>query len=140
MQFSFVGVREVKADLSLKTPLQDNGCDCGIFLCAKMLSILYGLPDFLQKDMTNVRRHIALQLHRGTVYVPKYNIPKLKQLTVVESSAVCSPSAPLTQEDLDAFQLLLGLATPEPVVHFDHNVQVQEFWRTVRSASITSLD
>jgi hypothetical protein len=107
-----------------------------------MLSISHGLLDFAQKDMTNIRTHIALQLLRATVCIPEYNIPPKPYPTVTESSAIRSPTAPLTQEDLDAAQLLLGLATPEPerAVHFDHDVQVQEFQPMVRSVLVALFD
>jgi hypothetical protein len=78
--------------------------------------------------------HIALQLHRGAVHVPEYNIPTQTN-PIVDSPAIEAPSASLTQEDMDAVQTLLSLATPERAVHFDHEVQVQEFRRTVRSVS-----
>jgi hypothetical protein len=34
------------------------------------------LPHFAQKDIPNVQKHIALQLHHGAIYIPEYNIPK----------------------------------------------------------------
>ncbi len=123
----------------LKTPLQDNGCDCGAFVCAKMLSVSCHLPDFTQQDIPNVRRHIALQLHRGAVHVPEYNIPT-RPNPIVDSPAPDAPSASLTQEDVDAVQTLLSLATPERAVRFDHEVQVQEFRRTVRSVSVPVIE
>ncbi|KIM88059.1 hypothetical protein PILCRDRAFT_3754 [Piloderma croceum F 1598] len=97
-----------------KIPLQDNGYDCGAFLCTKMLDI-------------------TLQLHRGAVYVPEYNIPTQTN-PIVDSPAIEAPSVSLTQEDIDAVQTLLSLATPERAVHFDHEVQVQEFRQTIRAS------
>ena len=104
-----------------------------------MLSVSCHLPDFTQQDIPNVRRHIALQLHRGAVNVPEYNIPTQTN-PIVDSPAIDAPSASLTQEDMDAVQTLLSLATPERVVHFDHEVQVQEFRRTVRLVSDLAID
>ena len=83
--------------------------------------------------------YIALQLHQGTVHVPEYNIPAPTN-PIVDSPAINAPSASLTQEDMDAVQTLLSLATPERAVHFDHEVQVQEFRRTVRSVSDSVID
>ncbi|KIM76885.1 hypothetical protein PILCRDRAFT_634021 [Piloderma croceum F 1598] len=119
------------------TPLQNNGCDCGAFLCANMLSVSFGLPHFAQKDIPNIRKHIALQLHRGAIYIPEYNIPK--PLPVPVSA---------TQEDINAAQVLLSLGTPTPeppererhAVRFDHEVQVQVFRRTVRASGTRDGD
>ena len=83
--------------------------------------------------------HIALQLHRGAVHVPEYNIPTQTN-PIMDSPAIGAPSASLTQEDMDAVQTLLNLATPERAVHFDHEVQVQEFRRTIRSVSDLAID
>ena len=56
--------------------------------------------------------YIALQLHQGTVHVPEYNIPAPTN-PIVDSPAINAPSASLTQEDMDAVQTLLSLATLE---------------------------
>ena len=59
---------------------------------------------------------------------------------IMDSPAIEAPSASLTQEDMDAVQTLLSLATPEQAVHFDHEIQVQEFRQTVRSVSDPVVD
>ena len=102
-----------------------------------MLSVSCGLPRFTQNDMANVRKHIALQLHHGAIFIPEYNIPKsyeqFPDATPIDTLSASAPSPALVTQDINAAQLLLSLAmpTPEPLEHcavqFNHEVQVQEF-------------
>lgn len=58
-------------------PLQSNSYDCGAFVLAKQLKVVFDLPcDFTQESMADFRRHVALQLHQGTVHLPRYAIPE----------------------------------------------------------------
>lgn len=58
-------------------PIQSNSYDCGAFVLAKKLKIVFDLPcDFTQESMANFRRHAALQLHQGMVHLPSYAIPE----------------------------------------------------------------
>ena len=52
-----------KAPEDYDTPQQDNGYDCGVFVCALAEHILFDMPlKFSQKDIPRARQHIAFTL------------------------------------------------------------------------------
>jgi hypothetical protein len=80
--------------------------------------------------MSHVRKHIALQLHRGAVYVEEYDIPKPKP-PETPVAPPRTPSAPPTEDEMDAANILLHLPMPgRRTVRFSRNVAVQEFEST----------
>ena len=48
-------------------PQQDNGFDCGVFVCAFSLCLTHGVHEntFTQEDMPFFREHIALSIQEG---------------------------------------------------------------------------
>lgn len=53
--------------ISLKgIPQQTNGYDCGVFMCQYALYLALGKPfDFTQRDMSTIRRRMALEISQG---------------------------------------------------------------------------
>lgn len=92
--------------------------------------------DFAPENMTNVRRHIALQLYAGQVYLPDYPGSPDSQINTDITEGISSDTANAAHILLDLStltrrQALLAPNLSAPVVQrrvrFDSNVNVQEF-------------
>ena len=92
-------------DLSLSQdcPQQDNGFDCGVFVCMYALCLVYKLPitTFKQEDVQFFRRHIALCIRNNalanfatyTGTKPKMKVPQ--KVLSAHQAALAAKTTPL---------------------------------------------
>lgn len=121
-----------------QTPQQSNSYDCGLFVLTKQATIAFNQSrDFTPENMMNVRRHIALQLYAGQVYLPHYpgsqNGQRSADITALGISSETAHAAHILL-DLSTLAQRHALLAPNPSapvlkhhVRFDSNVNVQEF-------------
>ncbi|KAF7965874.1 hypothetical protein HWV62_41178 [Athelia sp. TMB] len=132
-------------------PQQTNSCDCGLFVLAKEVMIVFNQSgDFTQQNMHHVRHHIALQLYAGQVYLPSY------PSALDSKSSAEMPEVDISSETVHAAHLLLSLsATAQPELsvaprlatptlktglRFDPNVNVQEFRCQEASKAVVNIE
>ena len=92
-----------KLDDSNDCGLQDNGYDCGVFVCCFALCLVYKLPitTFKQGDAVFFRRHIALCVRLGelanfityTGTKPKFKVPR--KILAAHQAALASKLTPI---------------------------------------------
>jgi hypothetical protein len=111
-------------------PQQENGVDCGAFSSGNMLTEALSINHrFCQTEIENLRWHMAIQLLRGDIFLPDYHILAARSSSL--PSRASTPQSTHSQSDIEAATTLLDLATVQPYVRFNTEVDVREYKGTI---------